>query len=228
MPIKIFADGANLENISILNSDPTIQGYTFNPSLLRKSGVTDFEKFAKDVLKITKLPVSFEVFSDDWENMEREALILSSFGENVFVKIPPMTTEGVRTTGLIESLLSKNVKLNLTCIFTFKQIDHAIKILGNTENIISIFAGRIADAGYDPISFIKYATYNKQSNQQILWASTRGLWNIKEAEDAGANIITIGTDILKKRNIIGKDLEEYSKETIQMFRNDAIASGFKL
>jgi len=228
MTIKIYADGAKLSEIEELNENPLIKGFTFNPSLLRKSGVENFEEFAKKVLKKTNLPVSLEVFSDNWEDMEREALILSSWGEQVFVKIPIMTTDGIKTIGLIESLLKQNVKLNLTCIFTFKQINDAIKILGDTPNIISIFAGRICDTGRDPKTFIQYANYNKLPLQQILWASTRGLWNIKEAEESGADIITIGTDIMKKMSLIGKDLDDFSKDTVQMFRNDAIASGFKI
>ena len=160
--------------------------------------------------------------------MEREALVLSSWGEQVFVKIPAMTTVGIKTVGLIESLVKQQVKLNITCIFTYKQIDDAIKSLGNNQGIISVFAGRICDTGRDPKTFVQYASYNKLPSQQILWASTRGLWNIKEAEESGADIITIGTDIMKKMSLIGKDLNEFSKDTVLMFRNDAIASGFKI
>lgn len=228
MTIEKFLDGATLEDIEKYKNNSSISGFTFNPSLLKKSGVKNFEEFAKEVLKKTNFPVSLEVFSDTWEEMEREALVLSSWGEQVFVKIPAMTTDGIRTLGLIESLVKKDVKLNLTCIFTFKQIDDAIKVLGNTPNIISIFAGRICDTGLDPKTFIQYAKYNKYPLQKILWASTRGLWNIKEAEDSGADIITIGTDIMKKMDLIGKDLEQFSKETVQMFRSDAISSGFKI
>jgi transaldolase len=223
MQIKIYADGATLDEIEALNEDPRISGYTFNPSLLRKSGVTNFEKFAKEVLSMTSLPVSLEVFSDTWEEMEREALILSSWGENVFVKIPPATTEGIKTFGLVESLIAKSVKLNLTAIFTFKQIDDAIKLLGDTPNIISIFAGRISDSGRNPETFINYASLNKKPQQQILWASTRGLFNIKQAD-----IITIGVDILKKMQLWGKDLNVYSLETVRMFRKDALDSGFEI
>jgi transaldolase len=134
----------------------------------------------------------------------------------------------VQTTGLVESLLKSNIKLNLTCLFTYDQIDRAIKLLGDKEGILSIFAGRISDAGYNPENFIAYAHYNKFPKQQILWASTRELSNLKQAEDSGADIITMGMDLINKLDIIGKDLFQFSKETVLMFRNDAIKSGYKL
>lgn len=228
MPIKIFADGATLNDIEWLENNKIVRGYTFNPSLLRKSGVTNFEEFAKKFINSTNLPISFEVFSDTWEEMERDAKILSSWGKNVYVKIPITNSVGIKTAGLVEHLVGGGIKLNITCIFTYRQIDDAIKWLGNNDGIISVFAGRISDTGIDPTSFIQYASYNKKPNQQILWASTRGIWNIRQAEESHADIITVGTDILKKMNLIGKDLNEFSLETVKMFRTDAIASGYKI
>jgi transaldolase len=226
--MKIFADGCTLEDIHKLKNNPIVEGYTFNPSLLRKAGIVDFEGFAKEVLAITKLPVSLEVFSDNWEDAEREARIMASWGENVYIKVPPFFTTGIHTTGLIESLLKSNIKLNLTCIFTFYQIDNAIKLLGEHRGIISIFAGRIADCGYRPETFIEYAHYNKMDGQEILWASTREIFNVKQAEDSGADIITMDINLIGKLDLIGKDLLQFSKETVQMFRNDAIKSGYSL
>jgi transaldolase len=226
--MKIYADGATLEDLHKLKDNPIVQGYTFNPSLLRKTGVIDFEGFAKEFLSITKLPVSLEVFSDNWDDMEREARIMASWGENVYIKIPPFTTKGIYNTGLIESLLKSNIKLNLTCIFTYAQIHNAIRLLEDREGIISIFAGRIADAGYSPENFIAYAHYNKCPKQEVLWASTRELSNIKQAEDSGADIITMDMGLINKLDLIGKDLIEFSKDTVKMFHDDAVKSGYKL
>ena len=229
MPIKIYADGADPKSILEFCENPMIQGFTTNPSLLRKAGVSNYEEFAKEILsKVKDKPFSFEVISDNWDDMEAEAEIISSWGENVYVKIPTMTTSGIKTTGLIKSLISKNIKVNLTCVFSYRQIDDAISVLGSTDSIISIFAGRMMDAGYDAPSFIRYAVYSKKAQQKILWASTRELFNIKQAEDAGADIITVGHDLLKKMHLIGKNLEEFSRETVQMFHDDAVKSGFKL
>jgi len=226
--IKVFADGANLDFIKNNEYRNLIQGYTFNPSLLRKSGVQDFKSFAKEVLENTDLPVSFEVFSDTLEEMKKEARILSSLGSSIYVKIPVMTTQKVATFELIRLLVSEKIKINITCVFTHKQIQRAIEVLGNNDGIISIFSGRIIDAGYNAQNFIQYAQYNKYPQQQILWASTRGLWNIEEAENAGADIITVGIDLLKKLSLRGKDLEEFSWETVCMFRKDALESGYTL
>ena len=228
MSIKIFADGANLDQIKKLND--IVDGYTFNPSLLRKSGVLDFKEFAMEVLDKTNLPVSFEVFSDSLYEMEREANIIASLGENIFVKIPPMTTREVQTFPLIYSLSKNGIKINATCIFTVSQIDTIIESLGyyDHKSIISIFSGRIMDAGYDAENLIRYAKDNCYPNQQILWASTREIFNIKQAERSGADIITLSVDLINKMNILGKDLYEFSLDTIKMFRKDAVESGYKL
>lgn len=226
--MKIFADGCTLEDVHKLKNNSIVEGYTFNPSLLRKAGVVDFEKFAKEVLSLTKLPVSFEVFSDNWDGAEREARIMASWGENVYIKIPPFFTTGIYISGLVENLIKDNIKINLTCIFTYHQINNAIKLLGDRDGIISIFAGRISDCGYNPEHFIAYAHYHKFPKQQILWASTRELSNIKQAEDSGADIITLGVDLINKLDLIGKDLFEFSKDTVRMFHEDAVKSGYKL
>lgn len=227
--VKIYSDGADIKSILELNNDPLVEGFTTNPTLMKKAGITNYEEFAKEVLAtVKKKPVSFEVFSDDWEEMERQALKIASWGNNVYVKIPYTNTQGIKMEGLVRSLIAQDVKINLTAVFSYKQIENAIKWLGNNQSIISVFAGRISDAGYDPLPFIQYAIYNKYPKQEILWASTRELWNIQHAEIAGADIITVGHDMLNKIGTITKDLEEYSIETVQMFYSDAVSSGFEL
>jgi transaldolase len=229
MTIEIYADGASVDGILELNKNPIITGFTTNPTLMKKAGITDYRGFAKKVLsKVKDKPISFEIFSDYFEEMYKQAKEISSWAPNVFVKIPYYNTEGVSMSGLIKILVSEGVKVNLTAVFSYEQIKRAIKDIGNEESIISVFAGRISDAGYDPRSFIEYAKYNKYPRQKILWASTREVWNIKHAEDCGADIITVGHDILKKYLSAKKDLELYSLETVRMFYNDAIESGFTL
>jgi transaldolase len=229
MTIKIYADGADLKSIIELNKNPVIDGMTTNPSLMKKAGVKNYKEFAKEILSnVTKKPISFEVIGDDWETMSRQAKEISSWGKNVFVKIPFSNTEGISMEGLVKELVAEKIKVNLTAIFTYRQIDKAIRWLGNNQSIISIFAGRIADGGYDPTSFIAYAKYNKEQKQEILWASTRERWNIQQAEECGADIITVGHDILKKVIDGKKDLEDYSIETIKMFNRDATESGLSL
>lgn len=229
MPIDIYADGADLKTIIELNKNPKISGFTTNPSLLRKAGIADYAFFAKEALKEVKnKPFSFEVISDTWSEMEREARIISDWADNVYVKIPIMTTEKIKTQGLVKSLVKYGVKVNLTAVFSYSQINDAIEWLGDSKSIISIFAGRIMDAGLDASPFIHYAKYNKQSNQKVLWASVRELYNIKQAEQCGADIITVGHDILSKMSFIGKNLEEFSWETVCMFNRDATISGYTL
>jgi len=230
MTIKIYADGADLQSIIELNKNPLVTGLTTNPTLLKKAGVTNYKEFALEVLKnVTEKPISFEVVGDDWETMARQAREINSWASNVFVKIPFYNTEGIRMEGLVKELVAEKIKINLTAVFTYEQIRNSIRWLGNnTNSIISVFAGRISDAGYDPKSFIQYAKYNKMPNQEILWASTRERWNIQQAEECGADIITVGHDILKKVIDGKKDLEDFSLETVRMFYNDAVASGFTL
>ena len=229
--IKIFADGANEKDILKFNKMNLIKGLTTNPSLMRKSGVDDYENFCKKILKRVKKPISFEVFSDDDKNIIRQARIISSWSKNVYVKIPVINTKNKSLKNVIKLLSIEGVKLNITAIFTKQQIKETINSLDpNTRAIISIFCGRISDTGKDVTDYIRYANKlkNKKKNIEILWASTRELYSIIQAEKLGCDIITVPTDILNKINLIGKNLEKYSLETVKMFYNDAKKAGFKL
>jgi transaldolase len=229
MPLKIFYDGATVEEILTLCNDPNISGFTTNPALIKKAGIKDYEKFCKDMLGyISEKPVSFEVISDDFDEMYRQAKIISSWGENVLVKIPIRNTIGIKSNQLIKQLATEHVKVNVTAILTTEEIDDAIDSLKNSYSIISIFAGRIADCGYDPTWYINYGVMRKKSKQQILWASCREVYNIVQAQKCGADIITVPNDILKKTSLIGRDLDQMSLDTIRMFYNDAVQSGYSL
>lgn len=232
MKIKLFGDGANLEDMVNSYKKGIVTGLTTNPTLMKKSGITDYEKFAKEVLKqITDIPISFEVFSDDFENMEREALIINSWGNNVNIKIPIMNTKGESTIPLIKKLLEQGLHVNATAILDMSQIIELKKIIKNEHKIIiSIFAGRIADTGRDPIPTIKKAVkiFKGMHNVEILWASTREFLNIIQAEKSGAHIITCQNDILKKITMMNMDLKKLSLETVKMFYNDAKLSNYKI
>ena len=230
--IKIFADGADLVSIEKLNMDQNISGFTTNPSLMKKAGVTDYKKFCQDVLKITKdKPVSFEIFSDDLDKMYDQANEIASWGKSIFVKIPITNSKGEKTSGLIKKLLENKVKCNVTAILTIQQVKEIYEISNfETEVIISIFAGRIADTGIDPIPMMTEAVNicKTKKNIEILWASTRELINIYQANQINCQIITVPHDILKKIPLIGKNLDDLSLETVQMFLNDATKAGFKI
>ena len=230
--IKIFADGADLISIENLTLNQNISGFTTNPSLMKKAGVVDYMKFCKDVLKITKdKPVSFEIFSDDLDEMYDQAKEIASWGKSVFVKIPITNSKGEKTSGLIKKLLENKIKCNVTAILTIQQVKEIYKISNfETDVIISIFAGRIADTGIDPIPMMNEAVNicKDKKNIEILWASTRELINIFQANEIGCQIITVPHDILKKISIIGKNLDDLSLETVQMFLNDATKAGFKI
>jgi len=230
--IKIFADGADLVSIEKLNMDQNISGFTTNPSLMKKAGVTDYKKFCQDVLKITKdKPVSFEIFSDDLDQMYDQANEIASWGKSIFVKIPITNSKGEKTSGLIKKLLENKVKCNVTAILTIQQVKEIYEISNfETEVIISIFAGRIADTGIDPIPMMTEAVNicKTKKNIEILWASTRELINIYQANQINCQIITVPHDILKKIPLIGKNLDDLSLETVQMFLNDATKAGFKI
>ena len=231
--IKLFADGADYDDIIRLNEDERIDGFTTNPTLLRKAGVDDYESFAKSVLtKIKDKPVSFEVFDDSLDGMINQALYISKWGNNVYVKIPIMNTKGIGTRDIIKHLSDKNVKINVTAIMTKEQVENIIPVINKqAKTIISVFAGRIADTLIDPFSLMRdisqYYT-DDFDNIELLWASTRELINIKQACDGGVDIITVSPSILKKMDLIGKDLELYSLETVQMFYNDAKEAGYIL
>lgn len=226
--MKIFADGSDINEM--LKAQHDVDGFTTNPSLMRKAGVTDYEKFVHDVVSNISLPVSFEVFADDLPEMERQARKLASYADNIYVKIPITNTKGEPTYDLIEKLAKEGIKQNITAIFTLSQIDNTIKALGSeTPSIISIFAGRIADTGVDPKITIQYALDKILPNQEVLWASCREIYNIYEAEDMGCHIITVPQDIINKASALAyKDLALYSRETVQMFYDDAAASGYTL
>lgn len=221
--IKIFLDCADIETIRKFKDNPLIQGYTTNPSLMAKAGITDYEGFAKEVLKEVKdKPVSFEVFADEQTEIDRQARRIASWGENVFVKIPVTTTKG--ETLKIKHLLEEGIKINLTAVMGVVSYHYEV----NNNLIISIFAGRIADTGVNPEKFFQV---NKASNPgaQLLWASPREILNIYQAEEAGADIITCTPDLIAKyEKLKGKDLMEYSLETVKMFYDDGVKAGFKL
>ncbi len=229
--IKLFADGADVKEMFKWYNSGIISGFTTNPTLMKKAGITNYEEFAKTVLKaIPDMPISFEVFSDDPENMEREARKISSWGENVYVKIPVTHTNGISTSTLINKLSRDGIKLNVTAILTFSQVQDVLHELSSkTPTIISIFAGRIADTGVDPSDIMKMSsilTHNR--NAELLWASTREALNIKQAIACNCDIITVTPDILKKVSMFGKNLKELSLETVQMFYNDAKSAGYKI
>jgi transaldolase len=230
--IAIYADGANMKDILYFNSKKFIKGLTTNPTLMKKSGIKNYQKFALDVLKIVKKkPISFEVFSDDFKEMYRQAKIISSWGDNVFVKIPVTNTKGLSSYKLISILSNEGIKLNVTAVLLQDQVNNIVKSLNKkTRSIISIFAGRIADTGRDPIPLVKKSVLltKKYKNIQILWASTRESLNIFQAQKINCDIITVTTDILSKVNIFGYDLKKYSLDTVKMFYNDAAKAGYKI
>ena len=232
LKIKIFADGADLKSIEHFNSKNFIKGFTTNPTLMRKSGIGDYKKFATDVLKIvTNKPISFEVFSDDLKEMEEQALEISSWGSNANVKIPISNTEGKSTVDLVGRLAKKGVLCNVTAIFTIQQLKSILNVLDdNASTILSVFAGRIADAGMDPMPLMKESVIcqKKKPKTSILWAATREVINIYQAESLGCQIITVPHDVIKKFPNIGKNPENLSLETVKKFYNDAKVAGFKI
>ena len=230
LSIKIFADGADLDGVREMAANPLIKGFTTNPTLMRKAGVADYKAFALDVLRIvTERPVSFEVFADEFEEMERQALEIASWGDNVNVKIPVTNTRGDSSAPLVGRLSQKGVKVNITAVFTLDQVEEIIAVLDPaTAAILSVFAGRVADSGRDPIPHMEQAVGIAKAKPQaeILWASPRELLNILQADAAGCHIITVTNDVLKKLGNIGKDLGEFSRETVQMFYDDAQSAGY--
>jgi len=230
--IKLFLDGANISDMKAARLDPMIKGFTTNPSIMKKAGIVDYTAFAKEVLaEITDLPVSFEVFSDDFTNMEREARIIHSWGKNTNVKIPITNTKGESAIPLIKKLSAEGIILNVTAILTEKQIkDVADALAADTAAIVSIFAGRIADTGVDPMPIMKNAVVllKNKPKAEVLWASPREVLNLYQAADCGCHIITATPDLLKKRELEAKDLGEYSLDTVKMFYNDAKAVGYSI
>ena len=229
---KIFADGADLEGMLEMASKPFISGLTTNPTLMKKAGIRDYSIFAHQVLeKITDKPISFEVFSDDLDQMKIQGKKIASWGENVYVKIPVTNTSGESTKSVIQHLSDHGVKVNVTAIMTNEQVEEVVSSI-NTEvpNCLSIFAGRIADTGRDPVPLMKAAleTIGNYPQSELIWASPRELLNIFQANEIGCHIITATNDILSKLKLLEKDLNEYSLETVKMFYDDAKQAGFQL
>lgn len=229
---KIFADGADIATIARLYQDRLIAGFTTNPTLMRKAGVADYKQFAHEALAIVvDKPISFEVFSDEFDEMEAQALEIASWGDNVYVKIPITNTRGESSVELIERLSKAAVKVNVTAMMTLEQVKEVIPALTHgPAGCVSLFAGRIADAGVDPVPVMKEALdlLADYPTLELIWASPRELFNIVQAQQIGCHIITVTDDILKKLHLIGKDLYEFSLDTVKMFYNDACAAGYSI
>ena len=229
---KIFADGADLEQILKLAENPRIKGFTTNPSLMWKAGLTDYAEFAQRLLeRITDHPVSFEVFADDSREIKRQAKMISRWGQNVYVKVPVTTTNGESMAPLIRNLSDSGIQVNVTAVFTPRQVEVITDALKDgAPSYISVFAGRIADAGVDPIPVMREAVeiMREAPQSELIWASPREVLNIVQADSVGCHIITVTHDLLKKLDSIGKDLEDFSLETVRMFHTDAQTAGFEL
>jgi len=232
LKIKIFADGADKQGIMEMYRNPLIKGFTTNPTLMRKAGVSDYEAFAHDVLReIKDRPISFEVFSDDFAEMERQARKIAAWGENVYVKIPVTNTKSISSVNVIRNLSHSGIKLNVTAMMTVNQVREVTQALaGDTRSCISIFAGRIADTGRDPIEIMTetLSILKNYPNIELIWASPRELLNLFQADAIGCHIITVTNDILKKLSLVGKNLDEFSLETVLMFYDDARKAGYTL
>lgn len=232
LKIKIYSDGADAQEIIRMDAENFVDGFTTNPTLMKSSGITDYLGFAKEVLSgVKEKSISFEVFSDDLDDMYRQAHILADLGENVWVKIPVSNTKREYTYPLIKKLSNEGIKLNITAIFTKEQTRQVYASLNpKVSSIISIFAGRIANAGVDPEEIMRFATDLASANENIetLWASSREVFNIIQAERCGTDIITLTPALIKGMKDLGKDLDQYSLETVKMFYDDAQQSGFSL
>lgn len=232
LKVKIFADGADLAGILELSRNPYIKGFTTNPTLMRKSGISDYEKFSRQVLEhISDRPISFEVFSDEFNEMERQARKIAAWGKNVYVKIPVTNTRHESSAELVRRLAAEGVQLNVTALLTLEQVGAVSEALGShAPSYISVFAGRIADTARDPMPLMKeaVATMSSHKTQELIWASPRELLNIFHADEIGCHVITVTHDILKKLSLVGKDLDDYSLDTVKMFHEDAVKAGYQL
>lgn len=230
--IAIYADGADVRDMVAARDAGLVRGFTTNPTLMRKSGISDYESFAREALDATRgMPISFEVFADDFDEMERQAKLIATWGDAVYVKIPVTNTKGESSVELIRRLSAAGVKLNVTAILTLEQVREVVGALdADTPAIVSVFAGRIADTGRDPVPLMREAKAicSAKPKAELLWASPRELLNIFQAEECGCDIITCTGEILKKLAMVGKPLDELSLDTVKMFYNDAAAAGFKL
>lgn len=231
--IKIFADGADKKSLLELAKKDWVAGFTTNPTLMKKAGIQDYKAFALDVLsEIKDRPISFEVFSDDFDEMRTQALDIASWGNNVYVKIPITNTKGESSIPLVQELSHAGVKLNVTALFTLEQVLQTAQALkGGSPSVISVFAGRICDSGVDAVPIMCAALAiceSIDSNIELLWASPRELYNIIQADQCGVHIITVSHDLLNKISLFGKDLKEFSLETVKMFYDDGFKAGYKL
>ncbi len=230
--LKLFADGADLAAIAEFAVDPLIRGFTTNPTLMRSAGVSDYEAFARGVLEVvTNVPISFEVFSDEFDEMEHQALKIASWGDNVFVKIPVTNTRGESSRDLQRRLAGSGVKQNVTAVFTRAQVDEVVGALaGGPESFLSVFAGRIADAGHDPVPYVQAAVdaVEPYPGIEVIWASPREVYNIKQAADCGCHVITVTPDLLKKLPQLGRDLDDFSLDTVKMFHRDAASAEYRI
>jgi transaldolase len=232
LQVKIFGDGADKAAMLELYTKPWIQGFTTNPTLMRKSGIRDYEAFARDILAaIPDRPISFEVFDDEFKEMERQAHIIASWGSNVYVKIPVTNTRREPSLDLICRLSHAGVKLNVTALMTLTQVRDVVQAVGGgAPSCVSVFAGRIADTGRDPLPLMAAAVEMVKSfpGIELIWASPRELLNVIQADQIGCHVITVTSDILAKLRLLGRDLSDYSLDTVQMFYDDAQKSGFRL
>lgn len=232
LTVKVFADGADKAGMLEMYAKPFISGFTTNPTLMRKAGVDDYRRFAQEVLRaIPDRPISFEVFSDEFDEMERQALDIASWAENVYVKIPVMNTRRQPAYDLVGRLTAQGVKLNVTAVMTLEQVRSIAERLDpSTASYVSVFAGRIADTGRDPVPLMVAALDLLKANDraELIWASPRELLNIFQADEIGCHVITVTNDILRKLSLVGYDLGEYSLDTVKMFRSDAVAAAYRL
>lgn len=232
LKVQVFADGADINQMKQAYQNKEVDGFTTNPSLMAKAGVKDYKQFAKEVVEaIPDASISFEVFGDDMETMEKEAEIIQQFGENIFVKIPIVNTKGETMLPLIKKLSAKGVKLNVTAVYTIEQVkDITEAVTEGVETYVSVFAGRIADTGLDPLPLMKEAVEVTHSKKgvQLLWASCRELFNVVQADEIGADIITCPSDVVKKVPNIGRDINELSVDTVKGFSKDIQSSGLSI
>ena len=232
LKVKIFADGADKASMLEMYQKPFVKGLTTNPTLMKKAGIADYAAFCKDILRsISDKSLSFEVFSDDFAEMERQALEIASWGNNVYVKIPVTNTKKETCYQLVKKLAAKKVKLNVTALMTLDQVQDVVNALDpNVPSYVSVFAGRIADTGIDPVPVMSKAVdiLKTAPASELIWASPRELLNIFQADEIGCHVITVTPDIIKKLSLVGYDLHEYSLDTVKMFYSDALSAGYKL
>ena len=232
LKIKIFSDGADVKEMLDMNKNDFIKGLTTNPSLMRKAGIRDYKSFAKDILThIKDKPISFEVFSDEFDEMEKQALEIGSWADNIYVKIPITNTKAEPSVDLIDRLSAKNIKINVTAMMTVAQVQSVLPALSKGPgSYVSVFAGRIADAGLDPLPIMRevVGVIKDYPNIELIWASPRELYNVVQAHDIGCDIITATKNILRKLPTLGKDLDQFSLETVKMFYDDATEAGYSI